>query len=733
MLTCRFLQTTAAAALLAGTAHATDAAGTADPATAAEASGTQQGFGDPSETGGLAEIVVTAQKSSENLQKTAAAVTSVSGDALVASGITDIRAAQVLIPSVRFQQQNTATEVYIRGVGSTLDYPQVEPSASFNFNGVYIPREAAAVPLFDIDRLEVLPGPQGTLYGRSSLGGAINVTLRRPTRDYETNLLVEVGNFGLAHGTAVQNVPVSDKLALRAGVDYTYTDGYQTSGADSKNNLGLRLSALYEPTPTFTAYLWGYYVQKKGNSPNLLTKGVDRETGGLAPNKFLHDNPWNDRRGSEILALPSNPFLPPPVAPFARKTDYENYTVGAQFDLELGDATLTYMPSYLDMDVSADYFLGAYPGNKTDHFDQQTHELRLSGESDRLKWILGAYAYRVNSDGTFFFTFFPVSIVDRHRLQGLAAFGQATFSVTDTLRLIGGGRFSYDDRTGRGRAGDGVTPYSYSRDFKRWDFKAGVEYDVGRRAMIYATVQTGYQPGTFNAFPSSPVASNEVKEATLMAFHAGFKSRFLDNRLQINNEAFFYDYKNLFASAYNTVLNTNQTFNAKRVEIYGNQLDILFHPTADDRLSFSVGYLHARNKSFDLPPGASLPGQPTNFDGLQLQYAPDWTLSAGYHHDFQLANGYVRAQVNTRYESSFFADFNHTPGGRQKAYTKTDASLTYYAQSGRWNVGGWIKNIENEPVQAATAGGSNQPFLPTAASTFLEPPRTYGLRFGANF
>ena len=117
MLTCRFLQTTAAAALLAGTAHATDAAGTADPATAAEASGTQQGFGDPSETGGLAEIVVTAQKSSENLQKTAAAVTSVSGDALVASGITDIRAAQVLIPSVRFQQQNTATEVYIRGVG----------------------------------------------------------------------------------------------------------------------------------------------------------------------------------------------------------------------------------------------------------------------------------------------------------------------------------------------------------------------------------------------------------------------------------------------------------------------------------------------------------------------------------------------------------------------------------------------------------------------------------------
>lgn len=729
MLTRNLLQTPVLAAFLAGGAQAA----TPDPVLRDTPTQTPSDTAETDEGSELEEIVVTAQKSAQSLQKTAAAVTSVGGESLVAAGITDIRAAQFLVPSARFQQQNTATEVYVRGVGSTLDYPQVEPSTSFNFNGIYIPREAAAVPLFDIDRLEVLPGPQGTLYGRSSLGGAINVSFKRPTRDYETNVVGEAGNFGLFHGTIVQNLPIGENFAIRGGLDYIRTTGYQTSGADSKDDFAARLSALYERNGDFTAYVWGYYVTKNGNSPNLVTKGVDPVTGGFSPDSYLNSNPWNDLRSPEVMALPANPLLPPPTAPFARKTDYDNYALGAQFDVMLGDdLTLTYIPSYLDIDVSSDYFLGAYPGNKTDHFDQQTHELRLAGDGERLKWIVGAYAYRVRSNGTFFFTFVPISIVDTHRLQGVAAFGQATLSIADSLRIIAGGRFSYDDRIGTGRAGLALTPYAYARKFKRADFKLGVEYDAGPQTLLYATLQTGYQPGTFNAFPSTPAADNEVRSAKLSALHLGFKTRLFDDRLQINSEAFYYDYRNLFASAYNTVLNTNQTFNAAKVEIYGNQLDILFRPTSNDQLSLSVGYLHARNKSFDLPPGTILPGSPTNYDGLQLQYAPDWTIIAGYHHDFQLARGYIRAQAYSRFESSFFADFNHTPGGRQKSYTKTDASLTYFAENGRWNVGVWAKNIEDEPVQAATAGGSNQPFVPSAASTFLEPPRTFGVRVGLN-
>src|ERR1700693_1506779 len=177
----------------------------------------------------LEEGVVTATKQNSNLQKTPAAVTVLSGDSLISAGITDIRAAQDFVPSVRFQAEGTSTEIYIRGVGSTLDDPQVEPPPSFNFNGIYVPREATSVPLYDVNQIEVLPGPQGTLYGRSSLGGTVNVNFNRPTKEYQTRVELEAGNYSLMHVGAVQNLPIGDALAVRLAVDDLQHRGYETS------------------------------------------------------------------------------------------------------------------------------------------------------------------------------------------------------------------------------------------------------------------------------------------------------------------------------------------------------------------------------------------------------------------------------------------------------------------------------------------------------------------------
>lgn len=134
---------------------------------------------------GLEEIVITATKEVVDLQKAPAAITALSGDTLTIAGVNDIRAAQNLVPSVRFQPQNAATEIYMRGVGSTIDLPNIEPPTSLNFNGIYIPREVSAIPLFDMQSIEVLPGPQGTLYGRGSLGGVVNASFARPTNHNE--------------------------------------------------------------------------------------------------------------------------------------------------------------------------------------------------------------------------------------------------------------------------------------------------------------------------------------------------------------------------------------------------------------------------------------------------------------------------------------------------------------------------------------------------------------------
>ncbi len=168
------------------------------------------------EGAGLEVITVTAQKVSEDLQKTAAAITAISGDVLVSAGVYDIRGVQNLMPSVRFQAENASTELYIRGVGSTLDLPNIEPPNAFNFNGVYIPREGTSVGLFDISSIELLPGPQGTLYGRAALGGAVNVEFNRPTQELETSGVLEVGDYSLLRPLAAGR-PRARHVRGRAG------------------------------------------------------------------------------------------------------------------------------------------------------------------------------------------------------------------------------------------------------------------------------------------------------------------------------------------------------------------------------------------------------------------------------------------------------------------------------------------------------------------------------------
>jgi iron complex outermembrane receptor protein len=679
----------------------------------------------PSETGGrsiantdpvgLEVITVTAQKVAEDLQKTASAITFVSGDDLVLSGVRDIRAAQNLVPSVRFQAENASTEIYLRGVGSTLDLPNIEPPNAFNFNGIYIPREGTSVGFFDIAQMEVLPGPQGTLYGRAALGGAVNVSFNRPTRERQTSGIIEVGNYSLLHGTFVQNAPVSDKLAVRAAFNFTSRDGYLRTGADSQEDYAGRLSMLYEPTDSVDLNVWVHGASKAGKSPNLVRRGYNDGTFDGNPMAYDHSDPWND-----VIS---------PDAPTASSQDYDNLVIGAQLDWDLGDVTMTYIPGYFYLDWGADYWLEDIPAFLSAHYNQITQELRFAGETgDQWSWLAGLYGYRVTNSGDFIAGGFPLAQVSRNRLEGLAAFGEATYHLSDGVRLTGGGRFSYDQREGSGKTSFGE-PFETDQDFDRFDWKLAVEADIGAASMVYGSIQTGYQPGTYNLFPATPQVSNLLDSATLTAYTLGIKNRFLDGRLQINNEVFYYDYRDLLVQSFNLNTGLVTIFSAEKTPIYGDQLDILFEPASTDLLNLSVGYLHARYDEFTVPAGVNIGIEQRDFSGYSLQYAPDWTLSAGYQHDFYFGADYLRARIETRYEDSFWGTFTHSRGTEQDSYTKTDATVTYFAGDGSWSVGVWIKNIENTAVIAATTTGQFGPY----GDAFLEPPRTYGARFTFSF
>src|SRR6186713_3039814 len=173
----------------------------------------------------LQEVTITAEKQTLSMQKTAAAVTAIQAEDLLDAGVVDLREAQKLVPSMRFQAEGNNTQVFIRGVGANLDQANVEPNVAFNFAGIYLPREATSAGFFDVEQFEVLPGPQGTLYGRSAIGGTINVGPTRPGFNNEGAVLLEVGNYAAVHGTVTQNLKVTDTLAVRAAVDYNRNDG----------------------------------------------------------------------------------------------------------------------------------------------------------------------------------------------------------------------------------------------------------------------------------------------------------------------------------------------------------------------------------------------------------------------------------------------------------------------------------------------------------------------------
>jgi iron complex outermembrane receptor protein len=678
------------------------------------------------QSAGIADIIVTAQKRSENLQRTPAAVTALSGDSLVQSGTADLRALQNLVPAARFQPEGASTQVILRGVGSNLDFGNVEPTVAFNVNGIYTPREGTSQPLFDLERVEVLPGPQGTLYGRNSLGGTINVTFRRPTQEFETSGALEAGNYGLVHATLVQNVPLSDDFSVRAAVDYARHDGYMESGANSKDDFGGRLGLLYNPSKDLSIYVWGNAVSRSGSPPNLVNKGTDPNTNTFSEGAYLRDRPWDDLRPGALAAAAIF------GQPIAEQQKYHLWNFGGQFDIGLGGGvTLSYIPGYFSLDSHSKYWLGVIPAFKEDDYRLLTQELRLSGVTDHLNWLIGLYGYTQKTVG--FFSVgnasgtpgpfgFVASNVLHHRVKGVAIFGQATYSFTDTLRFTAGGRGSFDKRTANGISlADQVTPYSYDQSFSHFDYKIGAEYDLTPKVMVYATYQTGYQPGSFNEIPATAPASNNIASPTMSSVSGGFKSRLWDNRLQINVEGFYYSYSDLLVQAYDASKAYNEIFNAK-ARNYGLQIDTVLKPSQNDSLNLSIAYLNAKITKYSKPGLIA-------FEGLSEPYAADWTINVGYHHDFHLTNGYIRPAADARYEGAYYADAVHTPGTRQAPTWTENASLTYYSGDAKWSAGIWIKNITDKAIIAATAAAG----IPGPATAYLQDPRTFGGRLTFNF
>jgi iron complex outermembrane receptor protein len=682
------------AQLLATSSPATEAPSADIPAVQGQA-----GVTSPTENSdSLVEIIVTANKRSESVQKSPAAISAFSGESLAQLGIQSAVDLTMVVPSAEIVSAPAVAQAFIRGVGSNIDNPYVDPGVAVNVNGISTPRYATSAGFLDVARVEVLPGPQGTLYGGSAAGGVINVIAKQPSHNFDGEGTLEAGNYGMAHAFIAQNFAVGSDLSLRAALDFERHDGYQSRNIDSERaKMSGRLSALWTPTDNFTAYVFGSFYDNLGKPQATVN----------APLLNPHD-PWS-------LPL-TGPLVGNPVDANYVDGSFKTYILGGRFDYTFDGITLSYIPGMVVVDVRETSYAAYFPIILNDQEHQYSNELRLSNsEAAANNWLLGLYQSQNRSNFGFYFAGFPTLLVPEQTNKDYAAYAQDVYRPVDWLRVTAGARFSYDSKDvgdGFGAAGG----FSVNHSWTHADYKLGIDADLAHNVLGYAAVQTGYLPGGYTPLPNAPAFNNNVDPEKLLSYTVGVKSRFLNDRLTLNDEAYYYIYKNYQVVAISLVTGFQTVYNAPRSIIYGDQVNAVYSLTSHDTINLGVNFMSAHFTELNVG-GVDLAG-------YQLANAPVMSGTGGYEHRSDLADGSnVSFGVQSHVQSGYWGVYDHPAGTRQSAYTNTNLTLTYTRPNKAWSVGLWVKNVENTPVfQAAAAGGQ-----PGPASSYIAPPRTYGV------
>jgi iron complex outermembrane receptor protein len=663
--------------------------------------------------------------------KTPVAMSVVGGDDLRDAGAVNAAALTSMAPNVVIGEGGRgSTEISIRGIASANNTETGDPAAGFFIDGNYIGRpQGAGAAFFDIERVEVLRGPQGTLYGRNTTAGAVNVITNKPVFANEGALNVQLGNYRTRMLEAVVNGKVNDSLALRAAIATNDRDGYIDSAHAPQNSF----THDREDAEKRALRLHGL-LRFNADTSLLLTLDANVAR-GYGPGSVPYATLAAHRSG--VAGRTENPLI-------EGRIDDSSTAIAAEFKTATGLGELTVQASRRDTDKDQDTSFGdvRFPLYDKAAFTQDQLEMRLSsGLRARLQWVLGTFLFKEKGDVDFTV---PAPGTNAHYLQRMttdskALFGQATYAVTPAVRVTAGARYSADEKSRIGTTYVNSTGnVNYLNDanvsYSKVTGRLGLDVDLAPLLMVYGSVATGYKAG--GMYDGSAVTVNGVilrpvyQPENMTAFEIGLKGRFLENRLQLAATLFRNDYKDMQLSAYglNAVATAlthqttygNVTQNAGRARSQGFELDGRVRVTAADDLNFSLGLLDA--EYVDYKPSATV-----DWTGKKLDKAPSTTLNLGYTHTWDLSSGAeLKAYLGTKYSGSYVLSNFGVAQFTQSAFHRSDARLSYRSGDQRWQVQAYVKNIEdrNVAVSYTAVGGS---------SVFLAEPRTYGVRAGRTF
>lgn len=724
----------------------------------------------------LEEITVTAEKRAENVQKVPIAMEVITGDMMIEMGKNNIDEILRDISNVIINQSSDGMRIALRGLanseGTQRGMTVSTPTVAINVDGAYNASNLAGQNLFDIERVEVLMGPQSTMYSSNSPGGIINVVTAAPKTDkFSVSGSIEYGNYNLLNTQASVNVPViQDKVALRAAINLTKRDSY-IEGADSttaEDTKSARIKALYQPSDILSFTLTGNW-SKRGGGGGMggSVKPFDYQDGYWYTISDLNSPGTRDGKVTDPWTASG--------ADISNATwDSTSKGLSAEMVLNMGFASLTVVPSYSKEDSSSFEPVTVGRGadaeeldaNRTQERIQKSVEARMTSSSDftLFTWIVGGTVYKgEETRGNDYVDPDDFDEYNTNDQNSKAFFANITYPITDRFRATGGYRRSWDtvDNTEAAQEAMGQTNLvsTNSQEYSKPDYKVGVEYDVSENTMVYADRNSSYRV--------SGMATGDQPPERLVAYTVGSKNRFLNNKLQMNASVFYYKYKDKKASVgryygdyteteigWDMEDNTTEldgiigtidpdtgeehvfTISDGKSQNWGNfrsyGLDISTSAiiTSKDRLNLSVSYLNTKwtDLYFHFEYYNVFPDE--DYSGQEGIYSPNWSANATYEHNFNLWNGgTLTGTLSAQYQSEFLLAWKPSwqPFTYQEPHTIWDISFSYAHPDGRWTLNAYTKNIFNYAVKTSfmDMGG--------AAVMMVGSPRTYGGIFSFRF
>ena len=681
---------------------------------------------------GLQDIVVTAQRREERLQDVPIAVTAVGAGQIAAQAIRTSQDIQMLVPTLVYDNIAQYATPFMRGIGTDLVIPSADLSVATYLDGVYIPNAGDAIStLLAVDRVEVLEGPQGTLYGRNAVGGAINIITLSPRQELEAKASLGYGNYDRIEGSASISGGLAPGLSVGAYFMGSRRDTYLhirhpapvTGEPDHETNWAGRLKLVYEPSDLLrltASYQHSDFKGREGpayhqSDPNALGYALgatfDPDRYSVTTNAPIYQRSRADSAmfRAEVFTDSFN---------IVSTTGYREFRGETSNDI---DSTSVYIVTVNSVIPSKSF----------------TQEIQIqSPQGSPWTWVVGGYYYHERAAYQPLAAQFgpplgsPVDYQETRassKTDSFAIFGQATVpldAVTDGLNLTLGGRYTIDRKTFQGtdqfflgNFPDGAPagpPTIYPSDHKRWKQftpKITLDYKTGD-TLIYGTYSKGFKSGVFNL--STPTTPGPVDPEELEAYEIGFKSDFADHRIRLNAAAYYYDFTGLQVAVTTGLTATVQ--NAATVRTYGLTGSLAVQASQELLFSANAAWAAGEYRDFD---NYAFDGATVDASGNRIQRLPKWLIGATASFNRELDFGKLHATAGWRYNSGYY--FDAAEFERQKAFHLINATIGISILDDKLDLSVWGRNLGN--IYRRTSS------LPTGMSRInnVAEPRMYGV------